>query len=40
MIDIDIDIDNLKFDERGLIPSYADAQNNNTLMLAYMNWES
>ncbi|MGI6090183.1 MAG: bifunctional phosphoribosyl-AMP cyclohydrolase/phosphoribosyl-ATP diphosphatase HisIE [Saccharofermentanales bacterium] len=38
---IDIDIDNLKFDERGLIPAIVvDAQNNNTLMLAYMNRES
>ncbi len=36
-----IDIDNLKFDERGLIPAIVvDAQNNNTLMLAYMNRES
>ncbi|MGI6695552.1 MAG: bifunctional phosphoribosyl-AMP cyclohydrolase/phosphoribosyl-ATP diphosphatase HisIE [Christensenellales bacterium] len=37
----DINIDNLKYDERGLIPAIVvDANNNDVLMLAYMNKES
>jgi phosphoribosyl-AMP cyclohydrolase len=36
-----IDIDNIKFDDKGLIPAIAqDASNGEVLMLAYMNRES
>ncbi len=41
MTNISIDMESLKFDERGLIPAIVvDANNNNVLMLAYMNQES
>ena len=37
---MDIDISVIKFDERGLVPVVVQEENNQVLMLAYMNRES
>ena len=37
---MNVDISMVKFDERGLVPAVVQEENNQVLMLAYMNRES